>query len=172
MNMKFICLTIFLSFIVSGCSNKNSYIYTKKNTNISYPSASLQKTLQEKEHLRVNLYDFYSEWKGVKYKLGGSNKNGIDCSALIQKAYKYKLNIELPRTTRQQVKLGKTVEKHKLQTGDLIFFKTGKNSRHAGIYIDNGKFIHASTSRGVIISKLNNPYFKKYYWKSQRLINQ
>lgn len=172
MNLRFIFLTILFTFIITGCSTKDSYIYSKKNTNLPYPSASLQKTLQEKQHLKVNLYDFYSQWKGVRYKFGGNSKRGIDCSALIQKAYKHKLNINLPRTTLQQVKLGKTVKKHELQTGDLIFFRTGKNSRHAGIYMNNGKFMHASTSKGVIISKLNNPYFKKHYWKSKRVIFQ
>ena len=163
---------MFLSiFIFTGCFTKNNnYTYNNTNTTLPYPSASLQKTLQKRVYLKNNLYDFYSQWKGVKYKFGGNNKKGIDCSALIQQAYKSKLNMNLPRTTLQQVKLGKTVKKNELKTGDLIFFKTGRNSRHAGIYMNNGKFMHASTSKGVIISKLNNPYFKRHYWKSRRVL--
>ena len=114
--------------------------------------------------------DFYSEWKGVKYKYGGNSKNGIDCSAFIQKAYKDKLNIKIPRTTLLQSKIGKQINKSQLELGDLVFFRTGKNSRHVGIYMQNGNFMHASTSKGVIISKLSNIYFNKHYWKAQRVI--
>lgn len=116
------------------------------------------------------LLEFFKEWKGVKYKLGGYSKNGIDCSALVQKALGEKFDLEVPRDTRSQILLGKTIKKSELEVGDLVFFKTGR-TRHVGIYIDEGKFIHASTKVGVTISKLDNEYFKKRYWKSQRVLD-
>lgn len=139
-----------------------------------YPSASLEKTIKEnpsnKIYINKSLNNFYKEGKGVKYKFGGNSKKGIDCSAFIQKAYKQSLNIKIPRTTLLQSKVGKKINKIQLQYGDLVFFKTGRNSRHVGIYVENGKFMHASTSKGVTISKLKNIYFNKHYWKSKRII--
>ncbi len=123
-----------------------------------------------KHNLNADLYDFYAKWEGVRYKLGGESMTGIDCSAFIQKAFEEKLALEMPRTTLLQAKVGKEVSKNELELGDLVFFKTGK-TKHVGIYMENGKFMHASTSYGVTISDLSNSYFAKNYWKAQRIIN-
>ena len=124
----------------------------------------------KKTALNNELFDFYSKWEGVRYKLGGESKNGIDCSAFIQKAFKEKFDLEMPRTTLMQANVGKEIKKNELEIGDLVFFKTGK-TKHVGIYIDNGKFMHASTKIGVTISDLDNDYFNKNYWKAQRIID-
>lgn len=136
--------------------------FFKKYTNQNYTS--------KKQVLNNELFDFYSQWEGVRYKLGGSNKSGIDCSGFIQKAFKEKFDLEMPRTTVSQSKIGKEIDKNELEVGDLVFFKTGRTN-HVGIYIDNGKFMHASTKIGVTISDLQNEYFKKSYWKAQRVID-
>jgi len=78
--------------------------------------------------------------------------------------------LKLPRTTKKQALTGSSIAKNKLQAGDMILFKTGWNVRHIGIIITNGKFIHASTSRGVEISSVQNPYWKSKYWQSRRLL--
>lgn len=158
-----IFLILIIALLFSACSNK-------PQEQLPFESASLQKTIQEKNNINSKLYTFYSNWKGVKYRYGGNSKNGIDCSALIQKAYKNSFNISLPRTTTLQSKVGKTIRKSQLKSGDLIFFKTGKKSKHVGIYMENGKFFHASTKKGVTISRLDNSYFKRHYWKSTRVI--
>lgn len=163
--------TIF-TFLFIGCSKKNINL---TQTNLPFPSASLEKTIinnqKNTKYINKDFSNFYKEWKGVKYKFGGNSRNGIDCSAFIQKAYKKTLNIKIPRTTLLQSKIGKNIKKSQLRRGDLVFFKTGKNSRHVGIYLDNGEFMHASSKRGVTISKLDNIYFNKHYWKSQRIIH-
>jgi cell wall-associated NlpC family hydrolase len=110
----------------------------------------------------------YSTWEGVRYKFGGTDKEGIDCSAFIQKIYR-NFDFHLPRTTREQIKIGKTIQKHELKFGDLVFFKTSKTSRHVGIYIGNQEFIHASTKFGVTTSSLENSYWIKRYEKSRRI---
>ena len=113
--------------------------------------------------------DFYSEWKDVKYKMGGTSKKGIDCSAFTQKVYKDKFGIDLSRTTRTQVNEGIEVKRSELIPGDLVFFKTGKTDRHVGVYVGNGDFLHASI-RGVIFTKLDKPFYKKNYWTSRRIV--
>ncbi len=120
--------------------------------------------------LDLELLDFYSEWEGVEYKLGGDSKNGIDCSGFTQKAFKEKFNMSMPRTTTMQSQVGKEIDKSELKSGDLVFFKTG-DIGHVGIYLENGMFIHASTKTGVTISELDNSYFSKSYWKAQRVID-
>lgn len=102
---------------------------------------------------------------GVPYKLGGTTRNGIDCSAYTQAVFKEN-GISIPRTTGQQYNTGKAVAKSNLQNGDLVFFNTmGRGVSHVGIYIGSNNFIHASTSRGVMISSINDPY----YWGSRYL---
>lgn len=172
MTIKNILFFTIFTFLFIGCSEKSMNL---SQTNLPYPSASLEKTIIENRKNKVfvnqNFSNFYKEWKGVRYKYGGNSKNGIDCSAFIQRAYKKTLNIKIPRTTLLQSRIGKNIKKSNLELGDLVFFKTGKNSRHVGIYIENGEFMHASAKKGVTISKLDNIYFNKHYWKSQRIIH-
>lgn len=114
------------------------------------------------------LYNQYNNWRGVKYREGGMSKKGVDCSGFVQITYKDKLNKNIPRTTELMSKKGRAVSMNDLRPGDLVFFKTGWNVRHVGIYVSKGEFIHASSSRGVTKSKLNNPYWKNTYWMSRR----
>ncbi len=117
------------------------------------------------------LYDQYKSWRGVPYQLGGLSKKGIDCSGFVYQTFKDKFGIILPRTTKSQVKQGERVYIGQLQTGDLLFFKTDWRTRHVGIYLENGRFLHASTSKGVMISRLDNVYWKKKYWRAQRILD-
>lgn len=119
--------------------------------------------------IKKKLYDQYKQWKGTKYKLGGLNKNGIDCSGFVFITFKSKFGILLPRTTHLQVTAGRNVKKGQLQAGDLVFFKTGRYKRHVGIYLERGKFLHASTSQGVTISRLENSYWRAKYWRAKRI---
>ncbi|MBD7943120.1 C40 family peptidase [Psychrobacillus sp. Sa2BUA9] len=101
---------------------------------------------------------------GIKYRYGGTTKAGFDCSGFI--GYVYKSNgITLPRTAAGMYSKGTSVKKANLAVGDLVFFNTsGKGVSHVGMFIGNGKFIHASTSKGVRVDKINDPYYwgKKY----------
>ena len=76
---------------------------------------------------------------------------------------------KVPRTTSQLSNLGTRIKKDQLRPGDLVFFKTGIKIRHVGIYVEKGKFLHASTSKGVIISRLNNVYWNKHFWQARRV---
>lgn len=112
---------------------------------------------------------------GVKYKNGGTSKSGMDCSGLVYSSF-MKYDIELSRVSSDMAKEGKEISKSKAQEGDLIFFKTN-NSRsinHVGIITENNNdellFIHSSSSRGVIISSLNEAYYAKAYEKIKRIL--
>lgn len=102
--------------------------------------------------------------------MGGMSKRGIDCSGFVHLTYKDKLGINIPRTTQLLSKVGSTINPSNLKPGDLIFFRPRNKLRHVGIYIGNGEFIHASSSKGVTKSKLNSPYWTRAYWKTQRIM--
>ena len=113
--------------------------------------------------------EYFDEWKSVNYKYGGLSKKGVDCSGFVFLTFLDQFGVKLPRNTKLLVKLGKAVPKNKLKTGDLVFFKTSRTVRHVGIYLSDNKFIHASTSKGVITSSLNNRYWSQKFWKAKRL---
>lgn len=132
-------------------------------------SAARHIDLSDSESLKAVLYAQYDEWKGTPHRIGGLNKDSIDCSGLVYITFKSKLGIVLPRSTDLQVELGIHIDKDELRTGDLVFFKTGKSLRHVGVYLEKGRFLHASEKQGVAISSLNNVYWKSTYWKARRL---
>ncbi|UXI04381.1 NlpC/P60 family protein [Photobacterium sp. TY1-4] len=111
----------------------------------------------------------YQSWKGTPYRLGGSSRRGIDCSAFVQVGYQEVFDRILPRTTLEQVRQGRQVPLHQARKGDLVFFKTGRTLRHVGIYLGNREFLHASTSQGVVISTLDTPYWRRAFWQVRRI---
>jgi len=119
--------------------------------------------------IKAALYSEYRHWKGTRYALGGMSRSGIDCSGLTYVVYKKQFGIKLPRTTRYQSKTGQRIKRSELRPGDLVFFKTESKVRHVGIYVEGNQFLHASTSKGVMLSKLDNPYWKEKYWHSRRV---
>ncbi|MGL4473615.1 MAG: NlpC/P60 family protein [Shewanella sp.] len=116
-----------------------------------------------------NISQLHSEWHGVPYRLGGGTKSGIDCSAFVSVAYEKMVGMTLPRTVREQQRLGHTVPRNQLRKGDLVFFKTGKSTHHVGIYVGSDNFLHVSTSQGVKISSLHNVYWASKYWNAKRI---
>jgi len=120
----------------------------------------------------VALYNFIDEWYGVRYRLGGHDKNGIDCSAFAQKLYEQVFGTSLLRSSVEQFKsCDKIIDHNNLKEGDLVFFqhtygrRKKKRTRisHVGVYLSNNFFVHASTSQGVTISSLNEPYWKRMF---------
>ncbi len=112
----------------------------------------------------------FSSWRGVRHHYGGASRRGVDCSAFVQLTYRDVFGVRIPRTTREQSKLGKRVSKRELAPGDLVFFKTGWFGKHVGVYAGSGTFIHASESKGVTRSSLQDHYWRKRYWKARRIL--
>lgn len=156
MSMKYIiyCLVPLLFF--AACSSK--------------PPAPPQRISSSTSPVVKKLYKQYNYWRGAPYKYGGLSRGGVDCSGFVYQSYKSVFNISLPRSTKDQVNRGKRVYINELRSGDLIFFKTGYKTRHVGIYVENGKFMHASTSQGVTISNVRSGYWRDHYWQARRLL--
>lgn len=116
------------------------------------------------------LYTQFQSWQGTPYRLGGYDQSGIDCSGFVARTYSDLFNRQLPRTTTAQSKVGKKIKRRELQAGDLVFFKIKNRGklRHVGIYLSDGQFLHASTSKGVTISNLQNSYWQASYWQAIR----
>lgn len=107
---------------------------------------------------------------GVPYEYGGAGKEGIDCSGFTARVYQTGANIALPRSTREQYRAGRAVERDSLQFGDLVFFNTtGRSPSHVGIYIEDDLFAHASVTSGVTISSLESTYYKGRFVGARRL---
>lgn len=148
-----------------GCSSSSGYKERvassgRYNTHLPDPIYTIAQ-LSEQQH----------SWQGTPYVLGGQSRRGVDCSGFVQTTFAQRFNIKLPRTTKAQAKQGVQVAKRDIQTGDLVFFKTGRgpNGYHVGIYVKDDLFLHASTKGGVIYSSLNSNYWKKVYWQTRRL---
>ncbi|MBN4056342.1 C40 family peptidase, partial [Rhodothermus sp. AH-315-K08] len=102
-------------------------------------------------------------WMGTPYLWGGEDHKGIDCSAFVQNVFQDALGVQLPRTTAQQRYTGTAVDKDRLSFADLVFFHTPQKTRHVGIYLGDGAFAHASSSRGVMVSNLSESYWRDAY---------
>jgi cell wall-associated NlpC family hydrolase len=110
------------------------------------------------------LYRFIDNWIGVPHRIGGMDKNGVDCSGFTTILEKEVYNLALPRVARQMAEGIKRKYEEDLQEGDLVFFDfDGQKYSHVGVYLHNNKFVHASTSKGVIISDLKDLWYYKYF---------
>ena len=122
----------------------------------------------------IMLYTFIDKWMKTPYKYGGTDENGIDCSGFIQRLLNDVYNIQVPRTSAQQF-FTKNVEPFHdnsyFSEGDLVFFCTvpGNPISHVGMYLHNRYFINASTSSGVSLASLDDPYWKKRFVAAGRV---
>lgn len=111
-----------------------------------------------------SLYKFINDWYGTRYVYGGTTRRGIDCSSFVQKCIKATFDVGMVRTAANQKRTTEYVKREDLQEGDLVFFRIKVNRiSHVGVYLQNGRFAHASSSRGVMISNLNSSYWSRYY---------
>jgi cell wall-associated NlpC family hydrolase len=116
------------------------------------------------------LLDGVDEWYGVRYRTGGNTQKGVDCSGFTVAVYAAVYGLAIPRVSREQYRVSRKISTTELQEGDLVFFNTnGSGVSHVGIYLGNNKFIHASVSRGVMVSGLFEPYYVKRYIGAGRI---
>lgn len=154
----------------------NENLHAKHRSALSSYRASYQGALNSKSfndpqqaNIKQVILQDYRRWQGGKYLWGGDSKYGIDCSAFTRRVLG-ELSVNLPRTTSEQIHSGNHIAKQQLKIGDLVFFKTSPETRHVGVYVGNGQFIHASKSMGVTTSRLDDQYWENSYETSVRVI--
>lgn len=165
--MKKLILLIFLSTFLISCGS------SRKTTS----TTAVEKTSNNSNSKKSDAIVKYAKtFNGTKYKFGGTTKKGMDCSGLVYISYQ-KEGITMPRVSRDMASKGKKVSLSKTNKGDLLFFKTNKNKNtinHVGLVVENKKgeifFIHATSSLGVIVSSLEERYWKNVFVEVRRVI--
>lgn len=165
---------VLLSLVLTGCLSRPesrtskpkalpSYRgETNKGNLLAYYAAQLG--VQEDELHNSDLYSFIDAWMGAPHRLGGQTPSGIDCSAFINQLYSQVYEKNLPRASYEMAEAVKRKYENQLVEGDLVFFSFGKRKvDHVGLYLRNNKFIHVSTTKGVMISDLHESWFYKYF---------
>lgn len=118
----------------------------------------------------IRLYHLIENWMGTPYRLGGDSHWGIDCSRFAGKIYNEVYNIPLGSNCREIFQQVQPLDRTELKEGDLVFFKIHSHSiSHMGIYLGGNKFVHSASSKGVMISSLDEPYFSRYFYSGGRL---
>lgn len=136
---------------------------------------SKKESKTENRYVVNNLIRKATDNIGVKYKAGGTTKNGYDCSGLVFTTFESE-NIKLPRPSYEQAKVGKIIKVSDAQKGDLIFFKTNRSKQinHVGLITEVNsneiKFVHSSTSKGVIISSTKEAYYQNSFVQINRVL--
>lgn len=157
-----VCLSIACGGSRKASSARN-HVNNKKQVVISSKNKKIEAIL-----------DYAKTFKGTRYRYAGTTKKGMDCSGLVYVSF-LKEGIELPRTSRSMATKGTKVSLSKAENGDLVFFKTNKRKNtisHVGIIVDNSnpiQFIHSSTSKGVIISTLEETYWNRAFAQIRRM---
>jgi len=145
---------------INAYLNRSSSLEKASDLHLKY--AILLNT--EVEQLQDNiLLEHIDDWYGTRYRYGGTTKSGIDCSAFVQAIYFSAFAVSLPRTARDQYRNARIVSATEIKTGDLVFFNTTGGISHVGIYLQNNKFVHSSTSYGVTITDMFDPYYLRRF---------
>ena len=112
-----------------------------------------------------------SSWLGTPHRYGGTTRQGADCSGFVIDVFRVVYQTSLPRSSSDMASHVRNISKGQLRQGDLVFFRTsgGRKVSHVGIYLSNNKFIHVSSTRGVMVSDLAEPYFVRTFAKAGRV---
>jgi lipoprotein Spr len=118
------------------------------------------------------LYNYIENWWGTPYRMGGNSHGGIDCSAFVQGLLITVYGASFPRVAHEQKSNCMPLRDEEKREGDLVFFNTRGGVSHVGVYLHNNKFVHASTSGGIMISDLNEAYWSKRYLGAGRPMDE
>lgn len=169
--MKPVLPLLLLLLIASSCKSKKTYTTKKRQTHSVNVNTSTKPSAKA-EHI----VEYAKTFDGTRYKYGGTTKKGMDCSGLIYTSFK-KHSINLPRSTSGLQGTGDWIDLKEVNVGDLVFFATKKNSRkvnHVGIVTSvrtgNVEFIHASSSKGVMISSIAERYWYFAFVQARRVL--
>lgn len=171
-----IILLVGALLLTTGChSRKHASKHTpsppRNYIEVKFPSAEIS---HEEENIRASARDIIEEsrtWLGTPYCYGGQSRKGTDCSGMVMKVFEAK-GIKLPRDSRSQQAWCLPIDKTSLKPADLVFFASsagGSRVSHVGIFIGKSQFIHSSTSKGVIVSSLDEDYYIRHFHSAGRV---
>lgn len=156
--------------IFTGCKSSKK---THKQDNIDFPTIEIKENKPLKKSIGEKIVKEALTWIGTSYAYGRQDKGvATDCSGLTMVVYEQIANVKIPRNSAKQADFCLTLNDKDVEAGDLVFFATGKDKNkvsHVGIMIDPIRFVHASSSKGVVISDMKNPYFLKTFIKYGRV---
>lgn len=168
--LKSSILIVFLVFLGSCKGSKHT-----TGEKLSDADLALRKkyaglvAVEEKDITNLKLYRFVDDWYATPYKYGGKAKTGVDCSGFTSNLLRDVYGITLAGSANSMYEACENVNEKNLQQGDLVFFKINSDKvSHVGVYLQNRRFVHASSSRGVVISCLDETYYTKYFYKGGR----
>lgn len=180
MNRIVLCLCVCLALVCASCSSRKAA--PSKKGKIRYervdrlPGDKDKDDDKKKSGKKLKGADAVvaeaRSWVGVPYSYGGKSRNGTDCSGLVMVIFDKVAGIALPRSSSEQQAACRQLKRGNLRPGDLVFFTTGKNKKkvnHVGIYIGNGCMVHASSSRGVMISDIDQDYYRRTFHSCGRV---
>lgn len=189
--MRFLWCLFLLLFVV-GCATPSRFGYDRKTGSYAKPKVQKVSTKKPEKKAKSRLETeapvaeqiqqevskdisagAYEEaaksWLGTPYLYGGSSKSGTDCSGFVMQIYKEVRGMSLPHKASLMYDMGDKVSRNQLEEGDLVFFGSVWDIDHVGIYLSGDRFVHASSSKGVIITPMDNVYWKKRYQGARRL---
>jgi len=165
----FFCCTANLILVPNGVAN----VVTQNAEGVSIVFLETSDSITEQVNsIADEVFINAMRLEGVKYKYGGASpQTGFDCSGFVSYVYGRAANINLPRTSRGISRLGMSIEKNNLQIGDLVFFNTLKSDfSHVGIYVGDGKFIHAPSAGSTVrVESMQSSYWEKRFNGAKRL---
>ncbi len=163
-----IWVTVVVAFVFTGCGSGK----TVGGKDYSPEIPKTEKTKEIDSSTAKALVKEAKTWLGTKYTYGGHSRKGTDCSGMVMEVFNEVCGIKLPRSSAQQQQYCKSIKRDDLKIGDLVFFATGKDKKrvsHVGLYIGDGKIIHSTTKKGVIVSKLDEKYYIRTFHSCGRV---
>ncbi|TAH02950.1 MAG: glycoside hydrolase [Sphingobacteriales bacterium] len=170
-------LFILTSFSVIGQNRSNTSAQNQEKEDTKDPDNLASQYFSQIMGVAISatsntkMYKFIYDWIGTPYRLGGNSKKGIDCSKFAFQLYNKAFSTIIGNNSRNIFSMVNPVAKTELEQGDLVFFKIHSRAiSHVGVYIGDNKFAHASSSKGVMISNLEDPYWTRYFYKGGRML--
>ncbi len=178
--MRRLALYTALALLCLSCGTRRTATRVPDDGGASYRGEELYGSKDKKNNggkglppkLALSIEREARSWLGTKYRYGGKERSGTDCSGMVMVVFEKAADVKLPRDSRSQQAWCKPLRRSELAKGDLVFFASksgGSRVSHVGIYLGDGDFIHASSSRGVIISNLSQDYYARHFHSAGRV---
>lgn len=162
-----LCVLLMALFMLASCSSRHSVVKRRHAGTRHEVVSDVNRSLRNLKGIRHEIVKEALTWEGTPYKYASADKiQGTDCSGMVLRIYETVAQVKLPRNSGKQSEFCENIRIKDILPGDLVFFATGKDPSkvsHVGVMIDENHFIHASTSKGVVISDITTPYYQRTF---------